>query len=100
MTNEQRQKLDRLTDDALQAMSREDREVLNDSGAELVGNRILQAVQPGLSAKVFRKRTGAFSAHRLYVCSVTCSNNSGLHNAEMTLEVDAEKLLVEAWIRK
>jgi hypothetical protein len=100
MTNEQRQNLDRLTDAAVQEMSREDREVLNKPGAELMGNRILQAVQNGLSVQSLKKRTGTFSAHCFYVCEVQCSSNSGMHGAELTLEVTADKVLCQAWIRK
>jgi hypothetical protein len=98
MTNEQRQKLDRMTDDIVQNMS--DRRILNDTVAEQVGNRILQTIEPGLVVGRMQKRSGGFSSHRFYVCEIKSTDDSGLNGAEMTLELNRDKLLVEAWIRK
>jgi hypothetical protein len=98
MTNEQRQKLDRMTDDIVQGMS--DRGILNDTVAEQVGNRILQAIEPGLVVSRMQKRRGGFSSHRFYVCEINSPSPSGLNGAELTLHVDRDKLLVEAWVRK
>jgi hypothetical protein len=100
MTNDQRQKIDQMTDSIVQKMPCYDREVLNDSGAQQLGCRILQAVQPGLSVGEMRKRLGSFSAHRFFVGEVLSSDGTGLHGAELTLEVNRDKLLVAAWIRK